>query len=240
MIQNPQSIKDNVLGAIESGAVKMRPKWKFALSTVAMIIGIALVLLTLLYLASFGVFILRQNGAWFAPGFGFEGWRIFLTSLPWVLVILSLIFIVLLELLVRHYSLVYGRPLVYSALCIIGLVIVGGVAVGLSPLHDRFLPEENRFPFAGALYHEFRQPPRNLSIGTVTATTTFGCELNDRRLGLTHIVISAQTENYGPNLEPGQAIMVLGPRQEATVTAISIRPLNQLPPPPPDGDNDGD
>jgi len=67
---NNNSIKADVLKAIKDGQVKMRPKWQFITKAALLIVGVVLVALTILYLVSFIVFVLRQTGLLFVPGFG--------------------------------------------------------------------------------------------------------------------------------------------------------------------------
>ena len=112
-----KSIKNKVLEAIKSGQVKMRPRWYFILKTILVALGIVMIFLTLLYLISFIIFILRITGIWFAPAFGFEGYGIFLFSLPWLLVIISVLFAIILEVLVKRYSFAYRHRLYENLHC---------------------------------------------------------------------------------------------------------------------------
>ena len=68
--QKKDSIKEGVLKAIADGQVKMHPKWQFVTKTVLLIVGAVLLALTILYLVSFIVFVLRRTDIWFVPGFG--------------------------------------------------------------------------------------------------------------------------------------------------------------------------
>ena len=102
--ENKKSVSEQIVETIRSGGVKMRPKWHFALKTILALTGAVILLLTLIYIASFAIFMLRQTGVLFAPTFGFRGGYVFLRSLPWLLISLLVVFIVVLEILVRHYS----------------------------------------------------------------------------------------------------------------------------------------
>jgi hypothetical protein len=232
--QPPKSIKDQVLAAIQSGDVEMRPKWKFVISTAFLIVGIVLVALSLLYLGSFIVFTLRQTGLWFLPGFGLQGLGIFFKSLPWVLVFLTLVFIFLLQVMIRRYSFIYGVPLMYSVLGIIFLVIAGGVSLGLSPLHQRLERGGEGMP----LYRQYDQEPGDFTIGTITQKTGTGYFLQDPRQVIFMVIVTPQTQTP-QSLNTGDDAAVLGQRQGNTITAVIIRKLGQLPPPPPDNDSFG-
>ena len=84
-------ITGEVLEKIKSGQVKMRPKAHFVLKTALVALGFILIILFVLYLISFIVFTLRMSGIWFAPGFGLYGIKIFLFSLPWLLILIAII-----------------------------------------------------------------------------------------------------------------------------------------------------
>ena len=126
--------KQKMLDAIQSGDVKMEPKWHFVLKTTLLIIGGVLALLLVLYLASFVFFVLRQTGLWYAPTFGIAGWYSFFRSLPWILIIFLIVFMVILGVLVKRYSFVYERPAMYLFIGIVAFVALGGFLISATPL----------------------------------------------------------------------------------------------------------
>jgi hypothetical protein len=228
------SIKDNVLKVIESGRIKMRPKWQFVTQTVLLIVGTVLIALTTLYLGSFIVFVLRQNGAWFTPGFGFRGFGIFFSSLPLVLLALSLVFMILLEILVRRYSFAYSRPFLYSALGVILLVTIGGVVIGYTSLHQRLFDESENghIPFGRPFYRQFTEPRGDVTVGTITEITNNGCKISGPRDEIFSVIVNDQTQlPPDNNLNVGDNIVILGPREGSTISALGIQKPGFLPPP---------
>src|SRR3989344_3888327 len=168
------NIKGRVLDAINEGRITMRPRWSFILRIMLAASGVVILLLALFYLASFVIFILHQTGAWFIPGFGARGLYIFLISLPWLVIILALVFVVILEVLVRHFAFAYRRPLLYSISGIVAAVFIGGFIVAATPLQPRLFryAEEGRLPVAGRFYRQMgRAPMRHIHIGTIASTT---------------------------------------------------------------------
>src|SRR5690349_18490295 len=121
------NLGQNLVHTIKEDHVSMRPKWHYAVGTVVSIVSGVLLAALLLYVASFVVFELRENGSWFGPAFGTRGWLILISSLPWLLLLVILILIVGLERLMRRYALIYRRPLIYSLLGIVIIVAVGGI-----------------------------------------------------------------------------------------------------------------
>ncbi len=225
------SMRQNVLSAIESGQIKMRSKWKYVTSTALLTVGVLLIALSLLYLASFIVFILRETGVLFEPGFGLMGLGLFFASLPWILIILSIIFVFLLQIMIKRYSFVYGSPLLYSVLGILIIVIAGGISLGYSSLHQKLLPSENHLPFAGPFYRQFNKRPDNLIFGVINKITDTGYKIFDPKAGEVEVIVSPQTQVPPEKLFTGNTILILGKKEGAIIKADSIRKLDQLPPP---------
>lgn len=153
-----QTLETKVLEAIRCGDVRMKPRWFFALRAVLLGTGITILLFATLFIGSFIVFSLRQSGLWFTPSYGLRGTYLFLRAVPWVLVALSMLFAVVLELMVRHYSFAYRAPLAYSLLGVMGLVGFGAVIVAQTPLHGRifiYARGHRAMPFAGSLYRTY-------------------------------------------------------------------------------------
>src|SRR5690606_26060147 len=107
------------LSAIKSGDVRMLPRWYFGLRAVLIGTGGTFLIFVTLYAGSFVAFTMHGTGSWLALADGPSGLRFFLTTVPWVLVALSLLFILVLEVLVRHYSFAYRAPLLVSLLVIL-------------------------------------------------------------------------------------------------------------------------
>ena len=155
-----QKIEHDVMSAIESGQIKMRPRWQFVLTATLLGVGAVVLLLTLLYLFSFILFALHESGAWFVPNFGASGWWAFFHRLPWVLIGFVILFVVVLEVLVRRYAFAYRRPLLASALWIIGIVLVGGAIISATRFHNTIFDfaRRNGLPVIGGIYRQFGAP----------------------------------------------------------------------------------
>jgi len=147
-------IQQEVLDAIASGRVKMRSKWYFALQTVLAITGGVIVGIFLVYIGGLILFLLLRSGAIYAPGLGFSGWYIFLRSLPWLLILLSLVFLLVLVILINHFSFSYQRPLLYSLLGILFIVVVASLVFAFVPASGAFL-DYNNPPFLGGYYASY-------------------------------------------------------------------------------------
>lgn len=224
-----KSIREDILAAIKSGQVKMRPKWHFVLKAVLAVLGVLILLLTIFYLASFIIFILRQTGILFVPVFGPQGWYAFFAHLPLFLIILLIIFIIILELLVRHYSFAYRRPLLYSVLGISILAAIGAFAVANSSFHGGMskYAEKNRETFVGRFYGEYGRPRfRDVHRGMIIEMINSGFTMRNRREEVLTIIISRRTRlPLGADFSSGDIVVVFGPRDGNLVQAFGIQEL---------------
>ncbi|MFA6136397.1 MAG: hypothetical protein WC705_03540 [Candidatus Paceibacterota bacterium] len=222
-----KTIKDFVIEKIKSGQAKMKPKWHFVLKAVLFILGIILITLTILYLISFIIFSLNQTGAIFAPSFGLRGFGIFMASLPWVLILVSGIFIIILEILVKHYSFAYKKPIFYSVLGILILVLAGGFIISRSGFHQKFFRDARNFklPLAGPLYREFGMKKfDDIHIGTIVKINEKSFVLENNRGEMLSVNILSNTRlSVDLDLKEGDLVMVVGRRNGDIVDAFGIR-----------------
>lgn len=150
------SIKDNVLKAITAGKVTMKPRWHFLLNAALLFAGTTLAVLALVYLTSFIIYV--ESGT--------RGFNELLQTLPWLVLLLALIFIVILEVLVRKFAFSYRKPLLYTTLGVIFLVLLGGFVVSKTSFHNFLSDRSHRDhpPFGSGIYrhydHGMRGEPR--------------------------------------------------------------------------------
>ena len=222
-----KSITEQILSSVKSGQIKMRPKWHFILRAFLWISGTAIVTLALLYLASLIMFIARKTGIWAAPIFGWHGVMIFLVSLPWMLVLAVLFFIVVLEMLVRHYSFAYRLPFFYSALGVLLVVVAGGLIVARTPLHQALSncpPGGGPPPCGGGFYHDLA-PHRfdDIHRGVIDMIMEPNFTIvNDNRERL-FIIVSRRTRlPFGEDFSVGDTVVVIGDRHGDQVEAFGV------------------
>jgi hypothetical protein len=228
------SIRDNVLKSIEAGKVHMRPRWHFVLHAILMIVGTALLVLTIIYLTSFIIFTLRQTGALAAPGFRPGGYLLLLESIPWVIFIVAIIFLVLLGILVKKYSFGYHKPLLYTTAGIIALAVVGGIVVEMTPLHRGLfrIAEENHLPVAGRMYRSFGQHHiDDVTIGEITELLDEDYKILEREGEPVIVDVSDDTKlEPGVVYKIGDTIIIFGKRDDGTINAEGVRLFTGEPP----------
>ena len=160
---NQTSIKDIVLHKIDTNEISMHSKKYFALRVIALVALVALVLIISASIFNFIFFSLRlsHQGNPFAGGS--HGFGLFLEFFPWGLLLLDVIFVVLLEWLLRKFRFGYLTP---SAYILIGLLLVViGIGFGVdrgTPFNDRMLHQADmhRLPRPmNDFYRGFRPNP---------------------------------------------------------------------------------
>ncbi len=228
-------MRQGIMDAIKKGNVQMRPRWHFVLLSSLAALGVFIVLLVLLYIVSLSLFFLRDSGALIAPSFGGRGWFSLLRSVPWLLVLFSLVFIVILEVLVRRYAFVYRKPLLLSVALIFLIVLGGGFAIAETSFHRQMefsamhhqLPMVLAFPYGTP----FRMPPPpDVYHGIILATTTTGFIINDENgAGTTTILLTARTHlPDGIDFSVGSAVIVEGDvAASGTVKAYGVREVDE-------------
>ena len=225
------SIKDQVLSTIEKGEAKMKPKWHFALQTALFVLGVLVVFLLSLYIASFVLFILDESDLWFVPSFGFDGLCLFLKSLPWLLITVVIIFLILLQILVRHYSFSYQRPLIFSALGILVLVIGGSLCLRYIGVHQGIsaFSQKHQLPLAHPLYEKLGHPKnKQVYPGIIIEIREQDFSLQNRWQEVYEVYITTSTRfPLGTRFMIGDEVIVVGNATDNKIEAIGIRKVER-------------
>ncbi len=228
-------LKDSLIEKIETGTVAMRPRWYFILETSFFTVGVILTALVAIYLLSFIFFALTKTGLSLAPGFGFGGLLFFIVTSPWLLILLTGLFLTLLALLVKHYTFSYRQPLVYSLLGVVGLVLIISGLLHQVAFHERMerMNERHNLPGLTPLYRgATSERPREITPGEImsVSATSFTLRTPENE---TFIVLTTNRTRGSDDLPlvVGANVLVFGERSTSTITAKGIRPLlHNLPP----------
>ncbi len=229
-----------IVAAIKTGDVTMKSKRQLWLQRTLIFLGGVLVLLGLLYVLSLMVFVLRHTGVMFVPGFGAPGVLAFILGMPWLLVSVALVFLVVLEMLVRRYSFAYQKPLVYSVGILLLVTTLGGYAVANSTMHDRLIDRarDSGVPVLGPLYRSYdEQRKATVHVGTVVSQTPEGFVLQPRRGDSIRVRVTEQTKqprNF--SVKDDRPVVVFGSEQFGVIDAKGVRSVpddhRNLPPRP--------
>jgi len=233
-------IKNNVLDKIKTGKVTMRPRWHFVLQAFLLLASVVLVALVAVYLFSFIIFTLDRSGLLFAPQYGWHGMMMFIVSSPLLIIGILLAFLLLLYILVSRYSFSYRKPLVYSIVGMVLLVVTASFLIQHFNVHDKIysFTEQHHVPGMTPLYekHLDRKPP-GIERGTITETQDTGFTLLTEQ-GTTVTVITDVKTKISPEvtLEVSEEVMVFGDTVDNALHAFGVRSAgeDELPPPPPE------
>lgn len=231
--QQKPSLEKSVMDAIHSGRVHMRPRWKFILSGMLAALGIVIIICTLLFITSFTIFSLRQTGVLFIPAFGTRGLFTFFAALPVILIILLVLFVILLEILVQRYRVAYRMPLLVSVLAILVIVVLGGIALEGTRVHEMIL-RQSRLPGGGVpapiavMYRTGAEHVPDVYHGTIISTIPGGFVLlDDNGAGTTTVLIDASTKlPPGATFTQGEEVVVFGDVASGTVHALGVAQIS--------------
>ncbi len=224
------TIQERVLGDIAAGKVKMRPKSYFIAHTALIFSVMALIVFVSIYLASFSVFILRNNGAWFVPVFGPSGIIEFFISIPWLLVICLAASIALLEIIMRKHTISYRKPLLYSLGGVFLVVCAVGVYVGQTSFHQSLLARAHGpgLPFVGSAYREYcSRKMENVHQGMVVSLQEHGFCIHDSAGSLIAFITNPATKVLRTKtMVEGDRVVVFSKQEKKEVArALGIRKM---------------
>jgi len=223
---NNKEEAERIVDVIKKNQTKMRPHWYFLTRAVLVIIAAVMLFLLLLYVVSFIIFALHQDGGWFAANLGLSGWSLLFMALPWGLLLVSLILLLLLANLLKRYTFVYHQPVFYLLITFVVLVAFGGFFVAATSLHEGLSQyAENNIPVLGNIYTYETALPANVHRGEIIAFTNDGF-LIENEFGTTSTVTVASGTGiaFPSNLNVGDIVLVFGPRQgDGMIVAFGIQ-----------------
>ncbi len=204
-----EDLEENIIVRCEQA--KMRSRWFFAARSGLLTLAVIILFAALLYLVSFIIFALGQNGISLAPNFGWNGWLLFFEGLPWGLLLLALVLILILAGLLNHYEFVYHRPLIYALASFVFLIVLASFFVAATSFHKQVLAYSARnLPWVGQFYTYELQEPHGIHRGDVITVGSDTIVIADPS-GITSTVVVPQG-NMPRAFRIGDTIVVFGGR----------------------------
>jgi len=228
MEKQTDSIKNNILEEIKSGKIKMRPKIYFWVKLVFFIFLVAILFLVSVFLISFILFVLNISGGWFLTRFGWGGIKSLFLSLPWLLILIALIFVFLVEVIISSFGFTYRRPLVYSLAGLMVFAVICGILVHKTSFHQNLLlsAEGENLSIFGQFYLNYsRMQFPGTQTGVVSSLSDEIIEIREPNGHLLRILVPPGTplppglkmENNGEiekQIEKDDVIMIKGGKIE--------------------------
>ena len=129
--ENTQNFAKKIEEAIRDKKIKMKPRWYFVFKSIMIISFISILLLAMIYVGNFILFIFHEHKRAFdilnIDPFGFRAILEFIKTIPALLILLIILFIFSLYKLIKEYSFVYRKNILYIILFLI-VFIVAAVA----------------------------------------------------------------------------------------------------------------
>ena len=229
--QENNSVAEKVLGKIKKEKIKMKPKIHFVFGTFLLMLGILVLVLFIPYLVSLIVFSLRVSGVLFLPKFGLSGIKMLLSSLPWLLISITVFLIVLLEIFARKFTFVYRRPVIYSLIIIIGIIFMGSFLIERTSLHsDLFWNAQGRsLPAIGTIYRDFgSRRIDNMYHGVVVEIIDGGFKIETLCGEVLTVTTSLETNfALSTEIQKNDMVIILGEIKNDSVQALNIRKTEQ-------------
>ena len=220
-------IKEKLLEKIKAGEVSMVPKWHFVLKTILFLVGAVIVAIIAIYLLSFVLFTLHRTGVLFAPLYGWHGFMIFIVSSPWFLILLVGVFLISLYLLVTHFSFSYKRPLVYSMVGVVLVVIATASLIQQTTMHERVgrFVDERGVPGLAPMYRDVEADrPDGVVAGEIISVSETSIILETEKGKEVLVTITPETRMpRRGELQVGQEVFVFGDHNGKEVIAYGIR-----------------
>lgn len=229
-----EELTRSVLQKIKEGEVQMKSKSFFVFQMIGIITLLILVLVTSVFLISYIIFSLKASGQFFLIGFGAKGFEIFLLTFPWRLLFLEILFLIVLDALVSRFAFVYKRPLVYIFFGSACLIIAGGFALSITPLHSFLLQRQHQrgLPVMGGFYNHVERPHREEGSfrGTVSDVKMHSFVLHPEQDSDEFIppltVYVPQNVDLSMYLKDSDIVFVAGRAEDGVIDAFGIKKLN--------------
>ncbi len=210
---NTKNDSDEIINTIKSRETKMHSRAYFFAQATFVVFGAVFLFLLILFVATFIIFALQENGGFFAANFGPVGWGVFFASLPWTMLLLSLALVLILWILLRRYSLVYHQPFIYVLLALIVIISLSCLFIPASSIHGgiyRYL-SKNPIPVVSGVYEFETVPAGGVYRGQVVTLSTSSFVLaNDFGQTSTVLVMPTAASLELREINPGDYVIVFG------------------------------
>jgi hypothetical protein len=227
------SIQQAVLDKVRAGLVRRQPRVYFVLRVIAVVVVALLLLAVSAVVISFILFTLYESGHQFLLGFGLTGVHVFLLLFPWVPALIAIGLALILQRLVQGFKFGYRIPLLNIFFGIVGISVLLGALINLTPLHPTLLgiADRHHLPVVGDVYeHIFdRHEDRGVCRGTVVSTSTdsFVLKHDDRDFDHDDGTFTAQIPAGSGLIIPhvGDRVLVFGQPAPGHIVAKNIQVL---------------
>jgi hypothetical protein len=137
------------------------------------------------------------------------------------------------EILASQYAFAYRRPVVYSVLGTVIVVIFGATLLNRTPFHFMLYrrAQNQTLPFAGGLYRQAPPPQSKICPGEIQNLTDNGFELSSNFGEVVIVEVTESTILPEEELKNGDSVVIFGQREGNNMSAEAIRRIERFYPP---------
>ncbi len=225
-------LTEEVLEKIKKGDVKMRSRSYFIAQGVFLLSVFFLVILLAVYFTTFIFFILRVNNLILLTDFGWFGFSIIFSVLPWYILFFILFLMGLINFLYRKFYTGYRKPII----ALMGLIVL--IIFSLSVVVEKKLPHEELYnraveenlPMGGRMYRNLgNMEMENVIIGTIIEKNSDYLLIEDEKEEILRVIVSDPTSRHFRSLERvhrGESVFVVGELSGDEITAVGLKKVS--------------
>jgi hypothetical protein len=218
MKKNHKDISDKVMTEIHNKRISMRPKIYFVFGSVIVGVGLAALLVFSVFLFNLVFFRLRVHGPFGYLWFGKFGWRPFISTFPFMPLLLGIITLVIGIELLKRYDLSYKKSFVGLVIIISTFVLTLGYVLTVINL-DKSI---GQFPPLAPFYQD-RFLTEYFVVGEVIGVGEDEIELETPHGDRIKVIIRKNTLlPFGREFKLGEKVRVVGKRENGSFVAKGI------------------
>jgi hypothetical protein len=226
-----KTFKERILKRIEAPDFKVYSRTRFVLQMIALIVVAVLILLISIFLFNYIYFSLQISGRAALLHFGPPGIIPFLIFFPWPVLLLDILFVFVLQKLLRRFRFGYHIPILRLLFVIFIITTASGYLLAKTSFNNMLLQkanENNLPPPFGVLFKNAKLPPPDscqCEITSINGNTLNAFDVNANTTTSLTVIFPA---NYSglTSFKVGQIIFVAGARTASnTIQAFGGGPL---------------
>jgi len=196
-----------------------------------------IILIGVTYLVSFISLISYESELFDLLNFGPEGLLAFMNALPWVLIVLVIVLGLAIYFLLRDYSFVYTKPVVYGVFGVASIIFL--TSFGVNHFDTGYsiarFGEDDNIPVLFLIHNRYRQAPHmgEITHGQIIASSTHGFIMQDLRTKEYVTVFVTENTREDRAFTIGDYVTVFGPFGTSTIGALGIKSFDPHAPLPP-------
>ncbi|MGB0756988.1 MAG: hypothetical protein ACPGO5_00880 [Patescibacteria group bacterium] len=228
MSEEMNTMKHTIESAIQDGSVRMKSKGYFVARSVALGIGLFILAAAIVYIVSFGMFVMYIRGGGELFAFGFPGMFSFIKSFPYILLGLAILLILIFELILKKQTISYRKPMILSVAVVVCLTLVVGFGFTKLPVHEYLYSRsisDTPTPLIGPIYKSFGDAPLDgvtPGVCLEVLESGFAMKTLDGEVVTVNMFETTRLSQKSPLVE-GAQVMVLGELKDGVIDAHGVK-----------------